>query len=106
MRRATDSDLPEAGPPYKMSWIAVFGRDANWGRVAMAIGKSGCELDPTAFDITFAGIAVCRAGHQQQGVGGGQGVRVAQRRLSAAHKGGVQRIAQRGPGQCCMHLRG
>ena len=41
---------------------AVFGRDANWGRVAMAIGKSGCALDPSAFDITFAGIVVCRAG--------------------------------------------
>jgi glutamate N-acetyltransferase / amino-acid N-acetyltransferase len=41
---------------------AVFGRDANWGRVAMAIGKSGCELDSDAFDITFAGIRVCSAG--------------------------------------------
>ncbi|MDO9173495.1 MAG: bifunctional glutamate N-acetyltransferase/amino-acid acetyltransferase ArgJ [Actinomycetota bacterium] len=41
---------------------AIFGRDANWGRVAMAIGKSGCELDPARFDITFAGIRVCSAG--------------------------------------------
>ena len=41
---------------------AVFGRDANWGRVAMAIGKSGCELDSSRFDITFAGILVCAAG--------------------------------------------
>jgi glutamate N-acetyltransferase/amino-acid N-acetyltransferase len=41
---------------------AVFGRDANWGRVAMAIGKCGCELDQSRFDITFAGIPVCRAG--------------------------------------------
>jgi glutamate N-acetyltransferase/amino-acid N-acetyltransferase len=41
---------------------AIFGRDANWGRVAMAIGKSGCELDQSAFDITFAGIPVCVAG--------------------------------------------
>ena len=41
---------------------AVFGRDANWGRVAMAIGKSGCELDQSKFDITFAGIPVCSAG--------------------------------------------
>ena len=49
-----------AGSPLVKT--AVFGRDANWGRVAMAIGKSGCALDPGAFDITFAGIAVCRAG--------------------------------------------
>jgi glutamate N-acetyltransferase / amino-acid N-acetyltransferase len=41
---------------------AIFGRDANWGRVAMALGKSGCDLDQSAFDITFAGIPVCRAG--------------------------------------------
>jgi glutamate N-acetyltransferase/amino-acid N-acetyltransferase len=41
---------------------AIFGRDANWGRVAMAIGKSGCQLDPARFDITFAGIRVCSAG--------------------------------------------
>ena len=41
---------------------AIFGRDANWGRVAMAIGKSGCDLDPAAFDITFAGIPVCSTG--------------------------------------------
>ena len=41
---------------------AIFGRDANWGRVAMAIGKSGCELDQSRFDITFAGIPVCSAG--------------------------------------------
>jgi glutamate N-acetyltransferase/amino-acid N-acetyltransferase len=41
---------------------AIFGRDANWGRVAMAIGKSGCELDQSAFDITFAGVPVCVAG--------------------------------------------
>jgi hypothetical protein len=31
---------------------------------------------------------------------------MAQRHLGAAHKGGVQGIAQRGPGQCRMHLRG
>ena len=59
----TDAELAAfaiAGSPLVKT--AIFGRDANWGRVAMAIGKSGCELDPEAFDITFAGIDVCRAG--------------------------------------------
>jgi len=61
----TDADAEQAafaiaGSPLVKT--AIFGRDANWGRVAMAIGKSGCDLDPEAFDITFAGIAVCRAG--------------------------------------------
>lgn len=41
---------------------ALFGNDANWGRVAMAIGRSGAHLDPDRFDIDLAGIAVCRAG--------------------------------------------
>jgi glutamate N-acetyltransferase/amino-acid N-acetyltransferase len=58
-----DADLAAfaiAGSPLVKT--AVFGRDANWGRVAMAIGKSGCRLDPDAFNITFAGIEVCCAG--------------------------------------------
>lgn len=41
---------------------ALFGRDANWGRVAMAAGKSGADMDPAELAITFAGIEVCRAG--------------------------------------------
>jgi glutamate N-acetyltransferase/amino-acid N-acetyltransferase len=41
---------------------AIFGCDANWGRVAAAAGRSGCELDPNALDIRFAGIEVCRGG--------------------------------------------
>ncbi len=41
---------------------AIFGGDANWGRVAMAIGKSGAYVDPDAFDIAFAGVPTCRAG--------------------------------------------
>jgi len=41
---------------------ALFGNDANWGRVAMALGRSGAEVDSEAFDIDFAGIPVCRKG--------------------------------------------
>lgn len=41
---------------------ALFGGDANWGRVAGAIGRSGAGVDPDAFDIDFAGIRVCRGG--------------------------------------------
>jgi glutamate N-acetyltransferase/amino-acid N-acetyltransferase len=41
---------------------AIFGGDANWGRVAMAIGKSGAHVDPDAFDVVFAGVPTCRAG--------------------------------------------
>lgn len=45
---------------------AVFGADANWGRVLCAIGYSGADVDVTKVDVNFrsnAGlIAVCRNG--------------------------------------------
>ena len=45
---------------------AIFGCDANWGRVLCAMGYSGETFDPDAVDVTFASeagsIAVCRAG--------------------------------------------
>ncbi len=41
---------------------AIFGRDANWGRVAMAIGNSGARIDPHRVDIVFAGITTCTGG--------------------------------------------
>ena len=41
---------------------ALFGNDANWGRVAGALGRSGATIDSNTFDIDFAGICVCRGG--------------------------------------------
>ncbi|PKQ37510.1 MAG: hypothetical protein CVT59_07795 [Actinobacteria bacterium HGW-Actinobacteria-1] len=41
---------------------AIFGADANWGRVAMAIGKSAAAVDPERVRITFAGILTCEGG--------------------------------------------
>lgn len=41
---------------------AVFGGDANWGRVAMAVGKSGARVDPDRLEIVFAGITTCLDG--------------------------------------------
>ncbi|MCX8007423.1 MAG: bifunctional glutamate N-acetyltransferase/amino-acid acetyltransferase ArgJ [Coriobacteriia bacterium] len=41
---------------------AIFGGDANWGRVAMAIGKSGASLDPARVRIEFAGVLTCENG--------------------------------------------
>ncbi len=41
---------------------ALFGGDANWGRVVMAVGKTAAKVDPAAIDVTFAGILVCQAG--------------------------------------------
>jgi glutamate N-acetyltransferase/amino-acid N-acetyltransferase len=45
---------------------AMFGADANWGRVLCAIGYSGAQVDITKVDVSFqsaAGtVAVCRNG--------------------------------------------
>ncbi len=45
---------------------AVFGADANWGRVLCALGYSGAELDVKAVDVTFRSVAgsitVCKMG--------------------------------------------
>ena len=45
---------------------AMFGADANWGRVLCAIGYSGADVDPLKIDVSFrskAGeIGVCRGG--------------------------------------------
>lgn len=41
---------------------AVFGHDANWGRIAMAIGKSGATFRQEDVSIDIMGIPVCRGG--------------------------------------------
>ena len=41
---------------------AIFGHDANWGRVAAAAGKCGVPFDQARVDIDFLGVPVCRAG--------------------------------------------
>ncbi len=45
---------------------AMFGADANWGRVLCAIGYSGADVDVDKIDVTFrsaaGSVAVCRNG--------------------------------------------
>ena len=45
---------------------AMFGADANWGRVLCAIGYSGADVDVTKIDVSFRSAAgqidVCKAG--------------------------------------------
>jgi len=45
---------------------AMFGADANWGRVLCAIGYSGCQVDVQKVDVSFASSAgsidVCKNG--------------------------------------------
>ena len=45
---------------------AMFGADANWGRVLCAIGYSGADVDVTKIDVSFKSVAgqvdVCKNG--------------------------------------------
>lgn len=41
---------------------AIFGHDANWGRIAAAAGRSGAEFDQCNVSIDIMGMPVCRNG--------------------------------------------
>ena len=41
---------------------AIFGHDANWGRVAAAAGRSGARFSQEDVDIDIMGIPVLRGG--------------------------------------------
>jgi glutamate N-acetyltransferase/amino-acid N-acetyltransferase len=41
---------------------AIFGEDANWGRIFTAAGYSGAEFDPAYTDIHIGGLLVCKGG--------------------------------------------
>lgn len=41
---------------------AIFGEDANWGRILTAAGYSGAEFDPDHCDIYLGNLKVCEKG--------------------------------------------
>ena len=41
---------------------AIFGNDANWGRIMAALGRSGVKVNPNSIDIKIGGILVARNG--------------------------------------------
>jgi glutamate N-acetyltransferase/amino-acid N-acetyltransferase len=41
---------------------AVFGEDANWGRIITAVGYSGADFDPNYTDIYIGDVLVCKNG--------------------------------------------
>ncbi len=45
---------------------AIAGRDANWGRIAAALGKSGAVFSQENVDIDIMGMPVCRKGLTQE----------------------------------------
>ncbi len=57
---------------------AMFGADANWGRVLCALGYSGAPMDMSRVDVQFTsqarhGGGMCRYGGHPLWRGGGQG---------------------------------
>ena len=45
---------------------ALAGGDPNWGRIAAALGASGCELDQNSYDISIGDIQVTKQGMAAQ----------------------------------------
>jgi glutamate N-acetyltransferase / amino-acid N-acetyltransferase len=41
---------------------ALFGEDANWGRVMAALGRAGVPLDPSKVRLSFGGVPMVRRG--------------------------------------------
>jgi len=44
---------------------AIFGNDANWGRIIMAAGNAGVEIKPDIIDIKIGDITMLEAGSPQ-----------------------------------------
>ena len=62
---ADDADADAAARAIANSPLvktAVFGHDANWGRIAMAAGKSGAAFRQQDVSIDIMGLPVCRGG--------------------------------------------
>ncbi|HEX6273808.1 MAG TPA: bifunctional glutamate N-acetyltransferase/amino-acid acetyltransferase ArgJ [Polyangiaceae bacterium] len=57
---------------------AIFGKDANWGRLLAAAGRAGVAFDPNAGGVSIAGIEIARRGLAV----GGQAEVEAQRRMA------------------------
>ncbi len=44
---------------------AFFGEDANWGRIAGAVGRAGVQIDPDKIDVYFDDVQMVKAGMGQ-----------------------------------------
>jgi glutamate N-acetyltransferase/amino-acid N-acetyltransferase len=62
----TASALAKSVAASSLLKAAVFGADANWGRVLCALGYAGVPFDPDRVDVRFAGargsVLVCQQG--------------------------------------------
>jgi glutamate N-acetyltransferase/amino-acid N-acetyltransferase len=46
---------------------AIAGADANWGRIVMAVGKSGAKADRDQLEISIGGVVITKNGQRKNG---------------------------------------
>jgi glutamate N-acetyltransferase/amino-acid N-acetyltransferase len=62
---ATEADARQIAKTIATSLLvktALFGRDANWGRLLAAAGRAGVAFDPNSASVSIAGIEIVRGG--------------------------------------------
>jgi glutamate N-acetyltransferase/amino-acid N-acetyltransferase len=65
MSAANEDDAVEVGRAIARNNLfkaAIFGNDANWGRVLAAIGTTSAAFDPYDVDVVINGVRVCTKG--------------------------------------------
>lgn len=55
---------------------AIYASDANWGRIVMAIGKSGVALDVSKLDVYLGDVCLMKQGQKNEGYTEDAGSRV------------------------------
>jgi glutamate N-acetyltransferase/amino-acid N-acetyltransferase len=68
---ATDAEAKVHGMSIANSPLiktAIAGEDPNWGRVVMAVGKSGAVADRDRLSIRFGDIEVAKDGWRSAGI--------------------------------------
>ena len=63
LNAASEDEAVEVGRSVARSNLfkaAVFGNDANWGRVLASIGTTSAQFDPADLDVAMNGVWVCK----------------------------------------------
>jgi glutamate N-acetyltransferase/amino-acid N-acetyltransferase len=62
---ATEADARQVAKTIGTSLLvktALFGADANWGRIVAAAGRAGVAIDPERLSLSFDHVAVVKSG--------------------------------------------
>jgi glutamate N-acetyltransferase/amino-acid N-acetyltransferase len=66
---ASEADALEVGRSVARNNLfkaAIYGNDANWGRILAAVGVTQAEFDPYNIDVSINGVSVSRNGQPDQ----------------------------------------